>query len=295
VEVCREGIDETLMGNDQYFSIGQVSKLCNISIQTLRYYDKINLVKPYDIDKHTGYRSYSNLNVLHIRIIQDMKNINFSLEEISHALKFHGLNDLALIMKAKQKETLGEIQRLQGISSSIEQRIKQMNDLQVIGSGFKDLDILIEFKHLPDRFVAFDRRPSPCSFEAFSLRFAELLRKITTDERVPNGYLMAVFHESILTFDPADSDLEICIPIARDCDDPPLVREIKGGPYITAVYSGIPNHDSCKQVYGKLHNWMKRNGYSECGPSVEQYMVDMAQMMHPEEYIVELQIPVKAN
>jgi hypothetical protein len=32
---------------------------------------------------------------------------------------------------------------------------------------------------------------------------------------------------------------------------------------------------------------MERNSYIECGPSIEQYLVDMAQMMKPEEFIVE--------
>jgi MerR family transcriptional regulator, activator of bmr gene len=38
---------------------------------------------------------------------------------------------------------------------------------------------------------------------------------------------------------------------------------------------------------------MERNGYIECGPSIEQYLVDMAQMMKPEEFIVELQVSVR--
>ena len=37
------------------FSIGQVSKMFNMSHDTLRYYDKIGLVKP-SIRKENGYR-----------------------------------------------------------------------------------------------------------------------------------------------------------------------------------------------------------------------------------------------
>ena len=40
------------------FSIGQVSKMFNMSHDTLRYYDKIGLVKP-SIRKENGYRYYS--------------------------------------------------------------------------------------------------------------------------------------------------------------------------------------------------------------------------------------------
>lgn len=32
--------------NDELFSIGTFSKICSISIQALRYYDKIGILKP---------------------------------------------------------------------------------------------------------------------------------------------------------------------------------------------------------------------------------------------------------
>ena len=40
----------------QLYSIGQVSKLCNISQKTLRYYDKIGLIKPDKVDDSNNYR-----------------------------------------------------------------------------------------------------------------------------------------------------------------------------------------------------------------------------------------------
>ncbi|MBO1301252.1 MerR family DNA-binding transcriptional regulator, partial [Enterococcus sp. DIV1271a] len=40
----------------KYLSIGKMSKLSNISIRTLRYYDQINLFKPEYINKENNYR-----------------------------------------------------------------------------------------------------------------------------------------------------------------------------------------------------------------------------------------------
>lgn len=42
-----------------FYQIGEVSKLCNISIKTLRYYDEIELLIPEKIDTYSGYRYYS--------------------------------------------------------------------------------------------------------------------------------------------------------------------------------------------------------------------------------------------
>ena len=40
-------------------TIGQMTKLNNITEQTLRLYDKIGLLKPHIINKENGYRYYS--------------------------------------------------------------------------------------------------------------------------------------------------------------------------------------------------------------------------------------------
>ena len=50
---------------EQLYSIGNVSKLTGISVQALRHYDSIDLVKPSYINEQTGYRYYS-YNQLHI-------------------------------------------------------------------------------------------------------------------------------------------------------------------------------------------------------------------------------------
>jgi Predicted transcriptional regulators len=35
----------------EFYQIGEVSKICNISIKTLRYYDEIELLIPRKIDR----------------------------------------------------------------------------------------------------------------------------------------------------------------------------------------------------------------------------------------------------
>ena len=39
-------------------SIGEFSRVCGVTSRTLRYYDKINLIKPSHIDIASGYRFY---------------------------------------------------------------------------------------------------------------------------------------------------------------------------------------------------------------------------------------------
>lgn len=41
------------------FRIGEISKLTQVSIRMLRYYDEMELLKPAETDKWTGHRLYS--------------------------------------------------------------------------------------------------------------------------------------------------------------------------------------------------------------------------------------------
>ena len=47
------------------FSIGEASKITGISVQMLRNYANMGLVKPENVDQFTGYRYYT-INQLHL-------------------------------------------------------------------------------------------------------------------------------------------------------------------------------------------------------------------------------------
>ncbi|XMB25691.1 MerR family transcriptional regulator [Paenibacillus sp. BR2-3] len=66
-----------------------MSRICGISIQTLRYYDNVGLVCPRRTDPLTHYRYYSNMDILLVKIVQDLKSLRFSLEEIERLQLTH--------------------------------------------------------------------------------------------------------------------------------------------------------------------------------------------------------------
>lgn len=67
---------------ENLYTIGEVSKLVNISIKALRYYDKINLFKPAYVDQDTNYRYYKDSQIYLLDIIKSLKYIGTPLEEM---------------------------------------------------------------------------------------------------------------------------------------------------------------------------------------------------------------------
>lgn len=67
-------------------SIGQMAKLNGISVQTLRYYEKLCLISPAKTDPETGYRYYDIEQIGTLDIIRYLKTVGLSLIEIGDFL-----------------------------------------------------------------------------------------------------------------------------------------------------------------------------------------------------------------
>ena len=68
-------------------NIGEVAKELNLSIDTLRYYEKMGLIK--EINKVNGKREYSEENIKDLRFILCMKSAGLSLKDIKKFLKYY--------------------------------------------------------------------------------------------------------------------------------------------------------------------------------------------------------------
>lgn len=64
-----------------YYKTGKFARLANVSERTIRYYDKIGLLKPSFVMEN-GYRQYSDLDLLKLQKILSLKHLGFSIEEI---------------------------------------------------------------------------------------------------------------------------------------------------------------------------------------------------------------------
>lgn len=70
------------MNEDQSYRIGAFAKLTGVTERTLRYYDRVNLLKP---SQHTtqGHRVYTDKDLLTLQKILTLKFLDFSLNDIS--------------------------------------------------------------------------------------------------------------------------------------------------------------------------------------------------------------------
>ena len=66
--------------------IGEFSRIGQVSVKTLRYYDTVELLKPTEVDPSTGYRYYSFDMLPKLNRILALKELGLSLEQIKQLL-----------------------------------------------------------------------------------------------------------------------------------------------------------------------------------------------------------------
>mgnify|MGYP004622064341 FL=1 len=69
------------MKKEGFYSSGEFAKIAHISVRTVRYYDKINILKPSYISE-AGARFYTEADLVRLQQILLLKYLGFSLDDI---------------------------------------------------------------------------------------------------------------------------------------------------------------------------------------------------------------------
>ncbi|HAB61473.1 MAG TPA: MerR family transcriptional regulator, partial [Lachnospiraceae bacterium] len=83
------------------FRIGEFSKLTQVTIRMLRYYDEMGLLKPAKIDPWTGYRMYSVEQIPILNKIVYLRDSGFNVAEI--AVSLNNGNDSFIVEQLDKK------------------------------------------------------------------------------------------------------------------------------------------------------------------------------------------------
>lgn len=84
------------------FTIGQVTKMYDISHDTLRYYDKINLLKP-SIKKENGYRYYTIREIELLEIILIAKQLEIPIKDIKVIIDKEDIKEYEKLFERHEK------------------------------------------------------------------------------------------------------------------------------------------------------------------------------------------------
>lgn len=108
------------------YSIGEISKIVKISIDALRYYDEIGLLKPCHIEQDSRYRYYSEEQVNDIVFIMEMKQYGFSLDAIKELLRCKNTDQLLAAFNTRQQQLSKEMATIEHSIKSLKRRMTEI-------------------------------------------------------------------------------------------------------------------------------------------------------------------------
>ena len=152
---------------EEKYLIGEVSRITGVSKDTLRYYDKIGLLKPTYTAPDTGYRYYTYDQFWAIDIIMCCRSLDISIDEIRTILNARSNTEVINLLVRQKSRIAEKIAYYQRITADIEWYKEQQN--QIHETTLKNE---VAVRRLPERKVLYGN--NPVSTQAYHLRLQEL-------------------------------------------------------------------------------------------------------------------------
>ncbi|MCI8805592.1 MAG: MerR family transcriptional regulator [Clostridiales bacterium] len=264
-------------------SIGQFSKICSVSLKTLRHYDKIELLKPFKVDKFTGYRYYDESQLNRMLTISRLKRYGFSLTEIKSFLdSSEDKGALLSMLQSRAGEIIAEIRHKEMLIKELSGIIKNFERTGEIMSYQSNYEVsIIESEKI---FVLSSRQRM--AVEEFGKYYGKLFEKTAAENIKPTGIVLAVYHDE--EWNERDSDIEVGIGV----DDESKANNSVGGCLCaTTVHKG--SYANLPEAYASVLKWINNNGYEIASPPYEIYRNSGMDGIPVEDWRTDIYFPVK--
>ncbi|RYM02704.1 MerR family transcriptional regulator [Sporolactobacillus sp. THM7-7] len=273
------------MALKSFYKIKEVSKLFNIGIDSLRYYEKVGILSPKR--GNNGYRYYS---------LQDLQKIQ-TLNELHSSLDVPLTTIRDYLTNRKLKSTLGLLERQ---SQEITQKIAH---LKKIRSKFqrtlrKIYEAAKENGDETIQVVRFPKRNAICLHNDFSgeeLEANYFLQELIQLNKIetalignPDCYELEIDHSSQNS--PYFNCKTIFFTLSPEQNVTPNYF-LPAGEYLTLSYRG--DYINTKRLFPKLRHFAENHHYRICSNLFEICKLGCYETDDTGEYLTELQVQVK--
>jgi effector-binding domain-containing protein len=272
--------------------IGDFSKLSQVSLKTLRFYDEMGLLKPSQIDRFTSYRYYTVNQLPRLNRILALKDLGFTLDQIRQILDEDlPPAELRGMLRLKQAEVQQGMDRERTRLERIEARLKQIEQENIMTT----YDVIIK-KINPITVIS--ARDVLSQYNEIGRLIGEVFAFLGKNGIQPAGAPFSIWHDH--GFQETEVDAELAVPVnlaganVLPTDGKVKVSQMPAAEMACVIHQG--SYDDFGLAYTALGEWIEANGYRICGSNREIYLSGPESGPNPAAYVTEIQFPVeKAN
>lgn len=264
------------------FLIGELAKLFHISTDTLRHYDRIDLLKP-NYDERNDYRYYSIRSLFKLSRILFLKSLDISLEEIKKYKQNKNTSSLLYLLKKKEQEVDAKIHRLTNLKKKIQIKLELLESIK------EKLDQVI-IKRIPERMGVFLDMNDVEKDSEIKNAFMESGKYLKISSWLIEGQVYTSLSMENMKKG-VYSKFRYFIEILDV--QPESVGQLKVIPENDyACISFLGPYRDMEKHYMLLIKWIEENDYEIIGDSIEKNIVDYDFSDLENEYVSEIQIPI---
>ncbi|SDC14023.1 DNA-binding transcriptional regulator, MerR family [Paenibacillus sp. UNCCL117] len=270
-------------------SIGEFSKICEVSTKTLRYYDEIGLIHPEEINPENGYRYYSIRQLKKMLLINRLKSYYFSLEEIKAVLEWEedpSEEKLFAALTRKRKEIQEKLTAYEVILGQITQDIGKVEKGRSIMSHLDQIDVQLAETRSMNILYTRQMLRSEDYAAGYGGYFNRLYERIAKEKLTLLGTPLTIYHSA--EYHPAGNDTEFAVPVEEAVAG---TRVLPGELCAKSVLRGP--YSELTSVYAKLREWIELNGYEVVKSPYEVYVTAPVEAAGPGDMVTEVYFPVR--
>ena len=267
------------------FSIGEMSRLMNVPVKTLRYYDEIGLFKPVEVNRDTGYRYYSTEQFEQLDIIKYLRLLGVPLAEIAAHFNQLRVESFLQLLQRQQRSIDEKICELEQTRRKFGSRIAEL-ETALSGDGVG----IPLIKPYPERRIL--------QLQASIRRGPELEMQVRKLEKLIGGKHSPIFIGKV-GFTVSVTNLlrenfqeynSVFILVEDSLEESSLSVTLPAGDYACLLFMG--NHNDSTEPYRQLLSFVDRQGLRLNGEAVERAIVDEFISCDSGRYLTEIQLPV---
>ena len=266
---------------EQLDKIGMFANMNRVTIKALRYYDEQKLLVPVYVDEENGYRYYAAGQMAQLHRIIALKNMGFSIDDIRKIIE--GAEEKSFLLVKKQ-EILKEIAVLTDKLSQIE---------SYLARDSINLSAPVLIKEIPQAIVCTMKRRIKSYDALFELMPQMGAQMELSDCRCAQpSYCFTHYLEP--EYKEEDILVEICEAVTEKKPDT--------GDIAFKVFPKVPmaacifhkgSYNTLPESYAMLLQYIEENRYEICGNIRESYIDGVWNKETENEWLTEIQIPVK--
>ena len=266
-----------------FYKIGEISQMYDMSRDSLMYYEKLEILNPIRDDN--GYRLYSISDIWRLNLIKELRSLGFSFKMIKEYFDNRDINSTNELLKNGIELLDDQIYRL------LKQKENMRKRMYTIANTYENSNLnSIELSYLKERKGIILKEKMKRD-EEFDLLIQKLQKNynnkfgILGNNNIGSVFSMESLEKGITT----DFESVFCF-LDDDAQDYNIL--FNEGYYVTLTYAGdyINNKVHIKNMF----DFIEENNLIITGNPIEIYKIDIHETEKSEEFITEIQIPIKS-